>query len=229
MSRSNYARNSQARKIGALAETKKEKAEVKELQGEEPIVSMPSSGQWSAGLVSGNFNLANYCVNGTTPVTRIGRSILMTKLVVRWTVGRTSGAPTGAITNPFRILVFYDKDYNFGVNPLATDILNANDINGQFNLNNSERYLILVDSYPLAEQKMNPSKKVSGATGYSSGFAGKIVRHFNPPLKAFYPVDTEGYAYGSIWYGACSTAHSGIGPFSPQEMTINTRIRFTDA
>jgi len=85
---------------------------------------------------------------GTGNNDRIGRKIAMTKLQLRWERWQGTGVP-----DPFRILVVYDRSPN-GANPAITSILSANGISTPVNLSNTDRFLILMDIYPCAQQGM---------------------------------------------------------------------------
>ena len=103
----------------------------------------------------GTLFLLNGCDDGTTPVTRIGRRIVMTSLTVRW---QGYMAPTSTGAKGLRLLVVYDRQPN-AATPAITDICQFDDMSSMMNLSNSKRFKVIVDElvpfvWELKENKL---------------------------------------------------------------------------
>jgi len=147
---------------------------------------------------------------GTGNNDRIGRKIAMTKLQLRWERWQGTGVP-----DPFRILVVYDRSPN-GATPAITSILSGNGISTPVNLSNTDRFLILMDIYPCAQQGMTELY-----------MCNKENRKFSPALEARWTGSTGGVSdmtTGGIWVFWCNTGQVGTS----QTLQIYSRIRFAD-
>lgn len=141
---------------------------------------------------------------------RLGRKIAMTKFQLRWERWQGTGVP-----DPFRILVVYDRSPNLST-PAITDILSGNGISTPVNLSNTDRFLILMDIYPCAQQGMTELY-----------MCNKENRKFNPALLAVWNASTGGVSAlttGGIWIFWCNTGQIG----QSQTLQIYSRIRFAD-
>lgn len=86
--------------------------------------------------------LLNPTVQGTAATgQRLGRKITMTSLLVRYSCTLATTSVGGAVA---RILIVYDKQTN-GATPAITDILTNNDFTSPMNLDNTDRFTILMD------------------------------------------------------------------------------------
>lgn len=95
--------------------------------------------------------LLNGLTQGTDSITRIGRKICMKSIQGRWTFTLQNTAagvfPAGLVGGQVRLLIVYDKQAN-GAAPAATDILQGTGIiQAPLNLNNRERFIVLVDKF----------------------------------------------------------------------------------
>jgi len=143
---------------------------------------------------------------GTGNNDRIGRKIAMTKLQLRWERWQGTGVP-----DPFRILVVYDRSPN-GATPAITSILSGNGISTPVNLSNTDRFLILMDIYPCAQQGMTELY-----------MCNKENRKFSPALEARWTGSTGGVSdmtTGGIWVFWCNTGQVGTS----QTLQIYSRI-----
>ena len=206
--------SAQARNIGAIGPPRN----APELKNFDTILTVGAYAQnWST------FQHLNAIPQGATANQRIGRKLTLKKLAFRWNFR----LGTGSSLAPLRMIIVYDHS-PLGSVPLATDVLNSNDINGQFNLNNSERFMILADRYLVQEQGYEPS--LSGSDLSGAGWAGKLVLNFNPGLNQQYNGNTGGgiadVTSGAIYVSFCSTV-SGTALLGTVT-TFNSRVRYTD-
>lgn len=115
-----------------------------------------SSAKWLTGTATWNIACLNDVAQGTSAITRIGRKILMKSILVQGALTNTSGQA--------RILIVYDKQTN-GANPAATDILTSNTLMAAQNLDNRDRFIILADIYPFAQDE-NLGNQNTGSLQY---------------------------------------------------------------
>lgn len=97
---------------------------------------------------TGSFNLMNPTVQGTDFVNRIGRKIQMKNFYVRGYVRTeaSAGLTTGVNTpsQMARMIIFLDNQPN-GAVPVVTDLLVDAEPHSHLNLNNRDRFRVLVD------------------------------------------------------------------------------------
>ena len=89
-------------------------------------------------------SVLNDVAQGSSAITRIGRKILMKSILVQ-----------GSLTNSNafgRILIVYDRQPN-GALPAATDVLTSNTMMAVQNLDNRDRFIILADIFPYAQDE----------------------------------------------------------------------------
>lgn len=102
---------------------------------------------------AGAVTLINGVVQGTDFNNRIGRKIVMKSLLSNITLYPSTTAPasTGDFT---RLMVIYDTQTNSAATPAVTDILVSADVNSPMNLNNRDRFHVVMDKkytfYPTA-------------------------------------------------------------------------------
>lgn len=102
----------------------------------------------------------------------VARKIAMKSIFVRYSC---SLAATSVGGSPARILIVYDKQTN-GATPAITDVLIGNDFNAPMNLDNADRFIVLMDeitdpvsvqnNYSVAKTRY---KKIGLETVYASG------------------------------------------------------------
>lgn len=104
----------------------------------------------NAITTAGTLTLLNGLVQGTDFNQRIGRKIIMTSILTNWTLypNFSSQSATG---DEVRLMLIYDSQPSGGAAPSVTDVLAAADVNSPMNLNNRDRFRIIMDKrYCLA-------------------------------------------------------------------------------
>ena len=103
-----------------------------------------SSAKWTTAVTTWTISVLNDVAQGSSAITRIGRKILMKSILVQ-----------GSLTNSNafgRILIVYDRQPN-GALPAATDVLTSNTMMAVQNLDNRDRFIILADIFPYAQDE----------------------------------------------------------------------------
>lgn len=180
--------------------------------GELKNLDTVSVSQIIAAQATAVVTLLNGVAQGTTALTRLGRSITMKSILLRISLGM---AATTAGASPIRILVVYDKQTN-GVAPIATDVLVSDNIYDANNLNNSRRFVTLIDH-------VIPVLGTSGPQAYLDTVYKKLnhVVEFNNGSAGTVGDIQTGSVYMFVWQsGALITANPLGG--------IKCRIRFAD-
>lgn len=155
--------------------------------------------------------LLNGVAQGLTPNTRVGRKTTMVSLLLRWAA---SLAATSTGGSPVRIKVVYDKQSN-GAAPVITDILTIDSFFAPNNLDNSDRFVTLID-------------KITDPISTGDSFSVAGVEKVNMALETMFTGTAGAIANilsGSIYIFA--SMDSGILVASPTLAYIS-RIRFTD-
>lgn len=167
-------------------------------------VTAPGAGVWSAPTQ------LNVLAQGNTAQTRVGRSVHMTSIQLRYNYIRPSASGPGQA----RILVIYDKQSNQSI-PATLDILAADTSVSPLQLANSERFIVLLDE--LTDSIQSTSLNISG------------MRYRKIGLPAVYngAAGTSGQVNtGTVWlYVANNDVATGTATSS---LDIYARIRFTD-
>jgi len=151
-------------------------------------------------------------IQGTTPLTHIGRKVMMKSITLRW---QGSLAPTTTGSSPLRIVIIYDKQAN-GALPATTDVFATDVINCFQNLDNSFRFVVLVD-------RIIPCVGTQGP----QAFMLNIHKEINLPLEFKGNAGTvadiaTGTLIAYIWQnGSLAVANATDD--------LNHRVRFTDA
>jgi len=162
---------------------------------------------------TGNWTITpiNLIAQGTTAAQHIGRKAVMTSVLVRGWMGLSAGI------YPVRIVVVYDKETN-GAAAAATDIFTINDSMSPMNLANSDRFIVVADSMPFAEQQ--------GQAASGGVVNVNIYRKMRLPIQFN---DTTTATITAINTGAllvCCGLADGTSTIAAQE--IYTRVRFVD-
>lgn len=124
---------------------------------------------------TGVLTLLNGCIQGSDATNRIGRKVNLKSIQTR--ISNTV-ATTGISNGPnFRVIIFYDKQAN-ATAPAVTDVLLTDAFASNMNLNNRDRFVILMDK-TSAEScnynwNMHDYRKVNCETIFNSGNAGTI-------------------------------------------------------
>lgn len=171
--------------------------------------------QFTAG-VPGAPPLLNGIGPGTDATQHIGREINMTSLYWIWE-GHLAVASTGG--GPMRLVIVYDKESE-GAAPTTTGgqtaVFTVDSIVAQNNLNNRDRFIVLVDEWVETVSAVGPSS-----------FLRKGFRKMSLPVvynatgnAAVASINT-GAIYAFCWQDGGILGANG-------SMQLQTRIRFTD-
>lgn len=108
---------------------------------------------YATNVISGPVNaipLGNMA-QGTTDATRIGNSILCKSILLRILLSRN----TTAVNNPYRLILFIDKNNAKGVTPTSAELLQGDTIYAPVNINNTDRFVILRDHFDTVQDQSN--------------------------------------------------------------------------
>jgi hypothetical protein len=171
-----------------------------------------------------SITLLNGVATGTDFTNRIGRKINMKSLYLR-----VQMAPIDQVTSDthVRMLVVYDMQPN-GAAPAITDVLNTASTVDHINLNNRDRFKILVDKCVPIGANVNTATQA-----YSNGKnVYYIKKYLNLNLKGCSEVLYSGtgstiasIATGSIYF----LYFSGVAAGNGTQVTWSSRIRFSDS
>lgn len=167
---------------------------------------------------TGSLFLLNACSQGTDAINHIGRQTTMKSLYWLWR-GNIQATTTGS--GSVRLVILYDKEAE-GVAPTIftsspTDAFNQDNIVAQMNLNNRDRFVVLLDEVIECIGTAGPQafmrkgyRKVSLPCVFNSGNAGTVA-----------DIQT-GSVYAFAWSGGSFATATTTG-------SLQTRIRFEDA
>lgn len=111
------------------------------ITAEKKNIDTAAIGSFVAAQTTATLTLLNGVDDGATSITRIGRRITMDSLTWRFRINMAT-ASTGA--SPIRNLIVYDKQANAAA-PAILDVVSVNQISTMMNLNNSKRFIVLLD------------------------------------------------------------------------------------
>lgn len=167
---------------------------------------------------TGSLFLLNGCTQGTDANNHIGRQTTMKSLYWLWR-GNVQATTTGS--GSVRLVMLYDKEAEGAAPTISTggtsDAFNQDNIVAQMNLNNRDRFVVLLDEVVECIGTAGPQafmrkgyRKVSLPCVFNSGSAGTVT-----------DIQT-GSVYAFVWSG---------GSFATATVTgsLQTRIRFEDA
>lgn len=167
-----------------------------------------STGNASGGNTWSEIDHINPIATGTDGSSRIGRTLQMTSIQLRWI------SSTSSFNAPVRIVIIYDKNPT-GTLPLVTDIWALNNFNAMSVLANSSRFIMLAD-------EVHNANFTVGSTNVQH--AGTIYRKIN--LPAMWSGTTSGaitsQTEGAIYVMSCTLGATGSG------IGYISRIRYTD-
>lgn len=172
-----------------------------------PVTTSITFGQTTANLF-----LLNATAQGAGATQRIGRRFQMKSIFVRWN-GTLAATTTGS--SSLRMLIVYDKEPK-GAAPTALQVLDADNIAGLMNLDNSKRFSILID-------EVIPSCSVQGPTSWNVNRYRKldhVVETLDANNNSIVDIIT-GSVYALFWQDG------QLGIASPVS-TFRSRIRFID-
>lgn len=169
----------------------------------------------TAGVLS---SLLNPCAQGTDANQHIGRQTTTNSIYWNWHANMAATSVGGA---SLRLVIVYDKEAEGAAPTIAsgaqTDIFNADNINAKMNLNNRDRFIVLVDE--LVECIGTAGPQVQHRKGYRKV---QLPQVFNAVSTATITAINTGSIYAVVWQdGGITTA----GPTT----VLDTRVRFTDA
>lgn len=181
------------------------------------------SGTQSVSGVSnatGSIVLINGSATGTDYTNRIGRKTINRSILLRFTV-----TPLSTTTRPsgdcLRVMLIYDTQTNSAA-PIITDILNAASIQSPMNLNNRDRFQVLMDKhYP-----MNPDAYAAGAVTSGNPVLRQIKIYKKMWKETIYSGTTAAVGSvqsGALWLVALAQQNAAIF------WQYDTRVRFEDA
>jgi len=167
---------------------------------------------------TGTITLMNGIATGSDFTDRIGRKILMKSIYIRG-VFRMEG--TNALSTLSRLLLVYDMQTN-GVAPAITDILKSANSQSQLNLNNRDRFKILMD------KQVAIGGQDIAAGGYGSPTTVALKKFKKCRLETIYggTLSTVGSINtGALWLISIGDQAAG----SAAEFAGSIRVRFIDA
>jgi len=171
----------------------------------------------SDGTTTASITCLNLLAQGTTAVTRIGRSILMKSIQARLWIKREDVTTT--TVQSIRCALFYDKQVN-GAAPVVSDFWVSGTGNSPTwlrNLNNTDRFYCLYDKV----------YNLDGAGG-STVLSDDVYRAINLPVlyKDTTVGDITDVQTGALWMVYAGMTAAGADDIDVQ---IQARVRFTDA
>lgn len=183
---------------------------------------------------TGSFNLLNFSVPGTDINQRVGRKIMCKSIFIRGFISPEGGntAIVAGTLETFaqlgRCIVFVDNQPN-GAAPAVTDLLAEATSVSQLNLDNRDRFKVLMDK----TFGVPNSVKSFTATGSTCGSYGNCI-----PFKKYKKIMVE-TVYNAGTAGTIADINSGAlymfwignvvaGTGTDTNATISTRVRFED-
>jgi len=168
---------------------------------------------------TGDVTFINGVATGTDFTDRVGRKIYMKSISIRFhIVPATTSQATG---NYVRLLVIYDSQTN-GAAPLVADVLRSASYLSHMNLNNRDRFKILMDKTFC----MNCTTYTAGALTAGS----PVPKKFNLYKKLSHEVIFQGTANT---VGSVATGGIFVIPIAAADdidaLAFTSRIRFEDA
>jgi len=168
---------------------------------------------------TGTFTLVNGVATGTDFTDRIGRKVCWKSLLVQ---GHIINEGDPSTTNLCRIMIVYDSQPN-GALPALTDVLTAATSTAPLNLNNRDRFRVLMDKrFALGSVSTTATQAVSDRT------TALIHKYKKLNLETIFDATTA--AIGSIQTGSifCLTVGT-VAAGTTYEFQGSIRLRFNDA
>lgn len=169
---------------------------------------------------TGTVTLLNGTAAGTDFTDRIGRKIVMKSLFIRGLVN-----PVDAVTNHTlaRMIVVYDMQTN-GAAPTVTDVLKSATSVSQLNMNNRDRFRVLLDK----QFQIGKIDDTATQAAQGSPTIHQIKKYKRLNLDVLYNGTTAAVASiatGSVYLITIGNQAAGAGGV----FTLSSRIRFVDA
>lgn len=177
------------------------------------------SGTVAYGAVGGgavNCTLLNGVATGTDYTNRIGRTITMSSILIRFKFYVNTSTNTG---DTIRIMLIYDTQTN-GAIPTSTDVLQTANYMEPVNLNNRDRFLVLRDKFIGMPAAVITPPLVAG-----SPREVPVKMYLKLNKDTIYGGTTSGIA--SIQSGALYLLMISGGGFC--NAVYNSRVRFYDS
>lgn len=174
----------------------------------------------ATAAIAGNVFLLNGVAEGNDYNTRNARKIVMKSLLFRFDVDNGSGVQNGVLGDSIRFIVFYDKQSN-GAAPTVANLLQNADWMSPNNLDNRDRFVVLMD-----KNTDIPAWSNSAGAVLLAGSPGPKTRKFYRKLNLEAIFKGTGATIGDISTGSiylCVIGANGTGTFY-----YNSRIRFLD-
>lgn len=185
---------------------------------EKKFLDVTSSLNLTAGVTTGVLSgVLNGCAQGTDAIQHIGRQTTMTSLYWMWE-GQVTATTVGG--SPVRLVIFYDKEAEGTAPTIAagaqSDAFSVDSIIAQMNLNNRDRFVVLVDEIVECLGQAGPQSFMR--KGYRK-IRMPVV--FNSNTGSTIAAINTGSVYAVIWQsGSLTTAGATT--------QLQTRIRFED-
>lgn len=147
----------------------------------------------------------------------IGRAVANHSLLWHW---YGSNAATTAGSSPIRLVIVYDRQPNAAL-PTVTDVFDQDYIGALMNLNNSRRFLVLVNKEVVLSTAGPAAFNESGYISFKKRFGATLPTEFN---------NTNGGTIADITTGsfvAFTYQNGNIITANPTTALV-TRIRYTD-
>ena len=168
----------------------------------------------TTGVLSG---VLNGCAQGTDAIQHIGRQTTMTSLYWIWEGQITTTTVGGA---PLRLVIVYDKEAEGAPPTIAanaqSDIFSVDSIIAQMNLNNRDRFVVLVDEVVECIGTGGPQ------SFFRKGYRKiRMPMVFNSNTGSTIAAINTGSIYAVVWQSG-SLTNAGA------TTQLQTRIRFQD-
>lgn len=180
---------------------------------------------------TGSVTALNLVDEGTGVSQRVGRKICMKSVQLRGQIRPEDALTTGAnctIPTHVRVMIIWDKQVN-GVIATIAEILSAATSQSFMNLNNRERFVVLMDKAMLVGPQIMDTTATQSVAAV--GVAGRIINKYKKfPQSTFTIFDGTGAGIADIntggLYAVCigdrAAGAAAIG-------NLVARIRYTDA
>lgn len=167
---------------------------------------------------TGSVTLLNGIATGTDYTDRVGRKVVIKSIYLR---GFVLPVDTSTSNNLSRLILVYDKQPN-GAAPAVTDILKSSTAQSQLNINNRDRFMILMD-------KQYAMGAYDATTGYiGSPSVQQVKKYKKCNLETIYGGTLSTIASintGALYLVTIGSAAAAAGG----EFRGSVRVRFVDS